>query len=117
MRGGREKREERESESAPHETHKKAYPRSLSKRKGGEGGQGRQHGSRRTGTGRRLVGVASPARPAGPAAATRVGTGAGGVGWVVPAIYGRGSTAGRAIGRGLRLGRRAQQLPSSLAAN
>lgn len=115
----RGKREER-GERAPHETHKKADPRSLSKRR--EGGRTARVATPRDGSAFSVVGpwIASPGRSTqhepGRVRMGRVGTGRAGRrgAGLRPRFGPRGSTAGRAMGRGLRLGRRAQQLPPLL---
>jgi len=71
----REKREERER--APHETHKKAYPRSLSKRRGGGPGRVATH---RDGSAFSSRGVHRQPGPLQQHEPGRDGTGAGGPG-------------------------------------
>jgi hypothetical protein len=117
----REKREERdgrtgereergERESAPRNTQESLPPLPQQK----ERGRTARVATHRDGSAFSSRGVHRQPGPLQQHEPGRDGTGAGGPGCARDLGCGGGSTAGRAMGRGLRLGRRAQQLPPRL---
>jgi hypothetical protein len=109
----REERRERRERERPTKHTRKPTPAPSAK-----GGGADRDGSRRTGTGRRLVVGVCIASPGRSSNTSRGGTGREQVGRVAPAIWGAGGEHGRpGDGEGVAPGKAGATAPSSLAAN